>query len=460
MRCSTGVSLHQKVAAALSLGQDQDQSVETIGAAQLPSCFAVTELAAATMGAVGSALAQLIVDLGLANSQPAVTVDQRLASLWFAQSIHPIGWTMPPAWDSIAGDYKTSDGWIKLHTNLPHHRAAALSVLQVAGVREKVTAAVGKLAASELETAIVSAGGVAAAMRSRTAWKAHPQGGALAAEPLIHWSDPRAAARPEWAATSERPLNGLRVLDLTRVLAGPVATRTLAGFGAEVLRIDPPGWDEGVVVPDITLGKRCSYLALGESADRVTFEQLLARADVLVHGYRPGALDGLGYGAAARREIAPDVIDVSLDGYGWTGPWRARRGFDSLVQMSCGIAEAGMQWAGRDQPTPLPVQALDHATGYLMAAAAVRAIARAVAGEGARSARLSLARTGELLAGYPQLESGTLPLTPDAGDFSSTIERTPWGPAHRLAPAVTVEGTPMRWNSPACAFGSTPAAWS
>ncbi len=449
------MSLSQEVAAALRL----DQRVEITGNEVLPSCFAVSELAAASMGGVGSAVAGLVADLGLAPATPRVSVDQRAASLWFGWSIYPIGWELPPAWDSIAGDYRTRDGWIKLHTNLPHHRSAALSVLEVAGTRELVAAAVATCEASALEQAIVSAGGVAAAMHSREAWQANPQGQAVAAEPLIHWSPSRPSARPQWDAARECPLRGLRVLDLTRVLAGPVATRTLAGYGAEVLRIDPPGWDEGCVVPDITLGKRCSYLALDESEDRASFEALLASADVLVHGYRPGALDGLGYGEAVRRQIAPDLIEVCLDAYGWSGPWRERRGFDSLVQMSCGIADTGMQWAQREQPTPLPVQALDHATGYLMAAAVVRALTCAAAGEGISSARVSLARTGELLSGYPQEVPGTLELRPGVEDFATTLEPTPWGAAHRLAPALTIEGTPMAWASPACAFGSANPDW-
>ena len=159
------------------------------------------------------------------------------------------------------------------------------------------------------------------------------------------------------------------MLDLTRVLAGPVATRFLAGFGADVLRIDPPEWDEPAVVPEVTLGKRCARLDARTDDGRAHLRRLLAEADVLVHGYRPGVLDSLlGVDADGRAELRPGLVEVCLDAYGWTGPWSARRGFDSLVQMSSGIAEAGMRWAGRDVPTPLPVQALDHATGYLMAA--------------------------------------------------------------------------------------------
>jgi crotonobetainyl-CoA:carnitine CoA-transferase CaiB-like acyl-CoA transferase len=194
-------------------------------------------------------------------------------------------------------------------------------------------------------------------------------------------------------------LKDVRVLDLTRVLAGPVATRFLAGFGANVLRIDPPWWSEPGVEPEVTIGKRRAGLDLRNVDDRSRFEALLARADVLIHGYRPGALDGLGLGASRRREIAPALIEVSLNAYGWTGPWRGRRGFDSLVQMSSGIADEGMRRTEAAYPVPLPVQALDHATGLLMAAAALRALRLRRDTGKVLSARLSLARTAAMLTG-------------------------------------------------------------
>lgn len=452
---SANISLMQEIQSALEL----DQLFTVIGEENYPSCFAVSDLASASVGAVGSAVAALIRGLGFNSRSPDIVVDQRLASLWFSMSIQPVGWSLPPIWDAIAGDYETRNGWIKLHTNLPHHRAAALSVLDVASVREKVADAVRTWHADELETAIVGAGGAAAAMHTRVEWESHPQGIAVAAEPLIAWSNTHNRSIREWTGSKERPLGGLRVLDLTRVLAGPVATRTLAGFGADVLRIDPPGWDEANIVPDITLGKRCSFLSLDKPADRVVFEKLLSKTDVLVHGYRPGALDGLGLSEAVRRGIAPNLIEVCLDAYGWTGPWAKRRGFDSLVQMSCGIADTGIQWAGADKPTPLPVQALDHATGYLMAATVVRAVTEAAEGKGVRNARLSLARTAELLISHPQTAQGTLDKVPNSNDFSDADEITLWGQARRLKPPLQIVGTPMKWTRPACELGTEPAKW-
>jgi hypothetical protein len=283
-------------------------------------------------------------------------------------------WTLPALWDPIAGDYKLEDGWIRLHTNAPHHRAAALSVLGVAADRQAVIAAAARWKGQDLETAIVGNKGCAAAMRSLSEWQTHPQRLAVTREPLIDARVTDDFAKPVSASTCGRPLQGVRVLDLTRVLAGPVASRFLAGLGADVLRIDPPTWDEPGVVPDVTLGKLCARLDLRDADDRTTLMELLSRADVLVHGYRSDARENLGLGTRLRRETRPGLVDVSLNAYGWTGPWRHRRGFDSLVQMSVGIADAGMRALGRDRPTPLPVQALDQATGSSLAAAAVRGL--------------------------------------------------------------------------------------
>ncbi len=433
---------------------------ETAGQGAWPSRYDVTGLAIGAIGAVGSTIASLMHARNLTNGPARVIIDGRLASLWFSWSIHPIEWELPPTWDAIAGDYQTKDGWIKLHTNLPHHRHAACAALGVEADRPRVEQVIVGWEKNALETAIVEAGGVAAAMRSRAEWGAHPQGAAVLREPLIDFQSGDVASLRDWKGPAARPLQGLRVLDLTRVLAGPVATRTLAGFGAEVLRIDPPGWDEPIVVPDITLGKHCARLDLRAEPDRRRFEELLAKADIFIHGLRPGALAGLGFDDDKRKALAPHLIEVTLDAYGWTGPWAGRRGFDSLVQMSSGIADAGREWAGADRPTPLPVQALDHATGYLMAAAALRLLDLRLRGAPARAARLSLARTAALLV---QRESvGREEPIGAAGDadFAEDVECTPWGDARRLRAPLTIGETRLHWDRPACALGSARPVWS
>ncbi len=428
------------------------------GAAQLPSAFPVTDFAVGAIGAAGAAVAQLLsVQTG---RMPKVAIDRRLASLWFGWSIFPMGWALPGAWDTIAGDYKTSDGWIRLHTNAPHHKAAALSVLQCADDRSAVTAVVGRWSAEELESVIVDQNGCAAAMRTHDEWNAHPQGSAVASDPLISWASSAASCEPSaWKPDVARPLNGLKVLDLTRVLAGPVATRFLAGYGADVLRIDPPGWDEPALIPEVTLGKRCARLDLETSSARETFESLLAQADVIVHGYRPGALERLGYSEAARRAINPGLVDVSLNAYGWRGPWAGRRGFDSLLQMSSGIAHCGMQWKQSDRPVPLPVQALDQATGYLMAAAVVRSLIWKVTENRATTARLSLASTAHALTALPRTARGEDFPAVSSADLSPLREQTEWGQAARCKSPLLLDDVSLAWQHPASRLGSAAPKW-
>lgn len=445
--------------------------VSVTGTGSLQSVFPVTDFATASVSAASLAIAELV--SVISGRVPEVEVDRRLASLWFGVSLKPQGWNVPPLWDAVAGDYRTANGWIRLHTNAPHHRAAALAVLGVDADRDAVARAVSQWQGQALESAIVAHGGCAAEMRSIAQWHTHAQGQAVGQEPLLA-RDVHAHRDPVLmpSATRARPLAGIRVLDLTRILAGPVATRFLAGFGADVLRIDPPGWDEAATIPDVVLGKRCARLDL-KTADGVRqLEDLLRSADVFVHGYRPDALDRLGLSAQRRRELNPTLIDASLDAYGWTGPWSGRRGFDSLIQMSTGIADAGMRAMGSDRPVPLPLQAIDHATGYLLAAAAVRGLTQRLTIGKPSTARASLARTARLLVDHAssfqrtagdgtRITSAEEVITSiESSDLASAIEPTSWGPALRLRPPVTIGATPMQWTHPARKLGSDAPEWS
>jgi crotonobetainyl-CoA:carnitine CoA-transferase CaiB-like acyl-CoA transferase len=410
------------------------------GPPTLDSAFAVSEFAAASIALAGLAAARLHPKDEAPDDAPAVTVDRPLAAAWFGLALTPVGWTLPSPWDDIAGDYRAADGWIRLHTNAPHHKAAALRALGVEGTRAAVEAEVAKRSKDDLEAAVVAAGGCAAVMYSWSEWSRHPQGEAVMKEPLVDWAEGSAGSG-----------DGFRVLDLTRVIAGPVATRTLAGFGADVLRIDSPDWDEPAIVPDMTLGKRAARLDIKSAEGRATLEGLIAEADIVVHGYRADALENLGIDFDA---IRPGIVDVAIDAYGWTGPWRNRRGFDSLVQMSSGIAEEGMRWFRAEKPTPLPVQALDHATGYLAAAAALTGLAkRRETGRGSR-ARLSLSRTGVELTGVGR---GDVPV-PAPIQVGSTLS-TPWGTASLLPPPLTVNGEPPRWEKGPRPLGVDEPRW-
>ena len=437
-----------QICEALGQSGTMPASVEYESAFQLNSIVDVSGLALATVTAAAQQLAALV---GAAE----IAIDRRRTELWCGMTLKPQNWALPEAWDPVAGNYRTKDGWIRLHTNVPQHLSAALRVLGADAERDAVAQKVLTWNRLDLEQAVVEAGGVAAAMNGLSGWAAHPQGRAVADEPLIHWHEsPGSESRlPAFAGS----LDGLRILDLTRVLAGPVATRFLAGFGASVLRIDPPHWREDGVEPEMTLGKVCASLDLNEANDRTRFESLLSEAHVIVHGYRPGALDQLGYGESRRREINPDIIDVSLSAYGWTGPWRGRRGFDSVVQVNSGLAKEGMNRFGADKPVQLPIQALDHGTGYLMAAAVLRALRLQGADGRARSARLSLARTAHLL-----ISNGVRdPIAPTPSETCATElpEMTHWGPARRVAFPVTLDGRGPVWQRQAAPFRLARAEW-
>lgn len=432
--------------------------VRIVGTGSLSSAFAVSDLAAASVSAAGLAVSELMSRLEI--PAPSLTVDRRLASLWFGFSIKPDGWSSPPPWDALAGDYRTRDGWIKLHTNAPHHRAAALRALGVEAGRDAVERAVRGWIAEDLESAVVEAGGCAAKLRSAEEWRNHSQGRSLASEPLIDRMPLDQGPVLKLQGSRARPLAGLRILDLTRILAGPVATRFLAGYGAEVLRIDPPAWDEESLAPEVMIGKRGARLDLRSHEGRSHLIELLTGADVLVHGYRPDALEAMGLGLEVRRAARPGLVEATLDAYGWTGPWAGRRGFDSLVQMSSGIAHGGMIAAGADRPVSLPVQALDQATGYILATTVLLGLCdRHDTGRGVL-ARSALARTADLLLTAPTPQPNPAPITTATeDDWSNEAETTGWGPARRLRPPLAVDGALLAWRHPAQPLGSSSPEW-
>jgi crotonobetainyl-CoA:carnitine CoA-transferase CaiB-like acyl-CoA transferase len=344
--------------------------------------------------AVGAVAAQLLAARLLTPGDP-VRVDAAHVGLAFRSERYAAvdGRPVGPGFHPLSRFWRTADGWLRLHANYPHHRAAALRVLG-----EDVEAAALGRPAEELESAVVAAGGAAGAVRTPAAWAASPQGRAAAAAPLVGLR--RVADGPARAASA----SGLRVLDLTRVIAGPVATRTLASHGADVLRIDSPRLpdDPGSLV-DTGPGKRHAILDLAAAADRRAVEDLLAAADVVVQGYRPGALARFGLDPAALAERHPHLVVVSLSAWSTQGPWAQRRGFDSLVQAATGIAlECGSPHA----PGVLPAQALDHATGHLAAATALAAVARRREEGGGWHGELSLARTAQELLTAPRRPPG------------------------------------------------------
>jgi crotonobetainyl-CoA:carnitine CoA-transferase CaiB-like acyl-CoA transferase len=240
------------------------------------------------------------------------------------------------------------------------------------------------------------------------------------------------------------------VLDLTRVIAGPVATRTLAAHGADVLRLDAPDRPEiPLQALDTLSGKRSALLDLHDTTTR---EELLAGADVLVTGYRPGALDRFGLAPEAIAERHPGLVVVTLSAWGERGTWGARRGFDSIVQAACGIAaEEGAREEG--SPGALPAQVLDHATGYLGAAAVLQELAEQRRDGGTRHVRLALAGTAAWLQGLPRPVHHEVPDV-DPGPYLEQV-----GGLTLASPPGTVDGAALHWPAPAPSFGTAAARW-
>ena len=367
--------------------------------------------------------------------------------------------------------WRTRDGWVRTHGNYPWHRAALLRALGTGEDPDQVAAAIAGRTAHEVEDLVVGAGGIAAAVRTEAQWRAEPAGQAVAAARLVEGGRlgdapprrrtvgplPAAELPAAELPAAELPAAGIRVLDLTRVIAGPVATRYLAALGADVLRLDPPHRPElPLHAYDGLLGKRSALLDLDTDAARL--DELLAAADVLVHGYRPHALDRFGLTPGALAERHPGLVVVSLSAWGSTGPWGSRRGFDSIVQAASGIAVA--ESADDDRPGAMPCQLLDHGTGYLCAAAALRGLAdQAVAG-GTQVRELSLARTAHWLLG-----SAAAGLAPADGapnraeaDWLATLGSAE-GPVTVVRPPGQLDGRELAWPSPLTRYGGDPPAW-
>jgi crotonobetainyl-CoA:carnitine CoA-transferase CaiB-like acyl-CoA transferase len=242
------------------------------------------------------------------------------------------------------------------------------------------------------------------------------------------------------------------VLDLTRVIAGPTATKVLAAVGADVLRLDAPGFEEvPALVADTSAGKRCARLDLRDG--RV--EPLVAAADVLVCGLRPGALAGLGWTPQRLAEVNPGLVVAELSAYGDTGPWAGRRGFDSLVQTVNGMAAEGKQRAGAQVPVPLPAQALDHASGWLLAAGVLHALTLRRGDGRGRGVRVVLARTGQWLDDLGRQDEPTSATVPAEVE----VITSPLGSVTRVLCPGSLDGRRLQWAGPPSALGSAEPAF-
>jgi crotonobetainyl-CoA:carnitine CoA-transferase CaiB-like acyl-CoA transferase len=429
---------------------------------QLPSSFRVAAAAQVSIAAAGMAAAYVWKLRSGQDQQVAVDLRHAVVECRSERYLRVEGTPPPPAWDAIAGVYKTGDRrFIRLHTNFPHHRDAVCNVLNCKAEREAVQAALMQWDAEAFETAAYDAGGVVAMMRSHHEWSATSQAKALAALPVIAIEKIGEAAPKSWPG-GDRPLSGLRVLDLSRVIAGPVAGRTLAVHGADVLLIS--GADLPAI-PWLTIdtgrGKLSAFLDLKGDEGRDGLKALLAEADIFSQGYRPQALASLGFSPEDAARINPGIIYVSLSAYGDGGPWAGRRGFDSLVQTTTGFNHAEGQAAGIDGPKELPAQILDHATGYLMALGAMMAKARQSREGGSWHVRVSLAQTGRWIWNLGRLTDGlkTADLKGEAIKPFSEPAQSGFGKLYAIRHAAQLSRTPAFWSRPAVPLGSDPPAW-
>jgi hypothetical protein len=419
----------------------------------LPARYPVTAAAAGAVAAGVLAGACLAADAAGAEEPPPVVVDRTHAVLACRSERYVEAEDLPVLPDPRAGDLRCADGWIRIHTLYPHHRAAARRVLGGGRGPDAVAEAVSRWPAEDLQEAVVAAGGAAAHLRTVTEWAASPPGRAARDQPLV--AVERTGDGPAGGA-------GFRVLDLTRVIAGPTATKLLTAHGADVLRVEPPGFPEvPVLTVDTGFGKRAATLDLRAPADREVFEGLVRGADVVVSGYRPGAMAALGYGDEQLATLRPGLVTASLSAWGAGGPWSDRRGFDSLVQMASGIAGAGLEAGDAEAPTPLPLQLLDHATAHLLALGVLQAVRRRRQEGGTWRVAAALARTAAWLEDLGRVDFLDVP-EPDA----ATVERyrddrpSAWGRLRHIRPAGTIGGRPLRWARPPEPPGASPPRWS
>ena len=427
----------------------------------LPSDFKIATVAAASIAAAGLAAAELW--RLRSGRRQHVAVDARAAAAAFRSEryLRVDGRTPPGAWHPVSGFYRAGDErWIQLHCNFPHHREGALRVLGCDGIRDAVTAAVAKRKAAELEDGLAAAGLCAGMVRAPAEWQQHPQARAVATLPLfeiVRIGD----APAEAAGRGERPLSGVRVLDLTRVIAGPVCGRTLAGHGADVLLVTAehlPAIE--VHLMDGGFGKRSARLDLRRADHLEQLRVLMRHADVVCQSYRPGALAARGLSPEDLARLRPGIVYVTLSAYGHVGPWRERRGFDSLVQSVSGIAHEGGVAAGTDGPRHLPAQALDHATGYLAAFGAMVALARRAREGGSYLVRVSLAQTGRWLDRLGRVAGHGVP-DPRVEDVEAFLQTTatPFGVLRHVSPAAILSETPASWARPSVPLGTHAPEW-
>src|SRR6266566_3676531 len=419
----------------------------------LPTSFRIGESGAAALAAVGLAASDLWELRTGRRQEIAVDTRQATASLRSTHYMKIDGAPVSTERNAVMGTYPAKNGcWSYLHCNFPNHRAAALSVLGVPEDREAVRQAVAQWDALALEEAIIAANGAGGMVRTMGEWAQHPQASAIASLPLMEIVQ-IGASPPEQLPDGDRPLSGVRVLDLTRVLAGPTCARTLAEHGADVLKITAAHLPNiGYQEYDTGHGKLSAHLDLRQPQDLETLHGLIREADVFSQGYRPGTLGNRGLSPEAQAQLRPGIVYVSLCAFSHVGPWASRRGFDTVVQTVSGITSRQGDLFPGASPGPqfYPVSAIDYLTGYLMAFGWL--------------VRISLAQTGRWLVGRGQVPETELKDVPKEF-IAEELERwsitsdTPVGRLRHLGPVLRLSKTPPRWARPSVPLGHNEPVW-
>ncbi len=430
----------------------------------LPSSFRVDTAAQVSIAASALAAAELHRLRGGAGQQ--VSVDLRAAAAIFRgeRYMSVDGQPVNDPSDRIFGLFQCGDGrFVRLHTNFPHHRDGVLKVLGgVAHDRAAVAKALEGWKAEAFEQACADAGMAVSMTRSLAEWDAHPQGVAVARHPALIIERIGDAPVQPLPAGGSRPLSGVRVLELTRVVAGPVAGRALASHGADVLLITGGHLPS---IPQLVIetgrGKLSAQIDLRDVAGRESLRGLVAGADVFLQGYRPGAIAGQGFAPEELAKLRPGIVCVSLSAYGHEGPWRGRRGFDSLVQNANGMNHAEAEAGGEARPRPLPCQANDHASGYLLALGAMVALHRRATEGGSWHVRVSLAATAQWIRSLGRLPEGLKAPEMTRGDIGDLLEDgdSGFGRLMLVRDAAVMSGTPTGWVRPSVPLGSHAAVW-
>jgi crotonobetainyl-CoA:carnitine CoA-transferase CaiB-like acyl-CoA transferase len=449
--------------------EERANAVEITGGTDpmLPTPFRIAETSSAALAAIGLAASDLW-ELRTGRPQEvAIDTRQATASLRSSHYMHLDGAEVSTDRHSIMGVYPAKNGrWSYLHCNFPNHRAAALSVLKVEEDREAVRRAVAQWDALELEEAIIAAKGAGGMVRSKEEWAQHPQAAAIASLPILEVIKIGDSA-PEALPEGDRPLSGIRVLDLTRVLAGPTCARTLAEHGADVLKITAAHLPNiGYQEFDTGHGKLSAQLDLREPEQLETLRGLIRDADVFSQGYRPGALSARGLSPEEVSKLRPGIVFVSLCAFSHVGPWASRRGFDTVIQTVSGITSRQGELFPGGEPGPqfYPVSAIDYLTGYLMAFGTMLALAKRAREGGSWLVRISLAQTGRWLMNRGEVPVDELmdvpkDFTPQEIERWSMTTETPAGRLRHLGPALRLSETPPYWARPSVPLGYNQPVW-